>query len=636
MKRPILILLLGYILGIIVGLYFKKSIVLIYFPAIIILLVYKKLKKKEKTKFKLLSIKRYFRYIKIYLRSNTIILIIISSIISNSIIIYQNNNYKKIQEELEKEENISLTGIIVSSKEELEYNNKYKVKVKYNKKTINLYITTKKNIELQYGDKVLLSGIFIKPEVQRNYKGFDYQRYLKQLKIYGTIKCSQIEKKSEKQINSILQISNQVSNRIKSNIKKFLEEKYSSIFIGLILGEKEEIEEQIQEQFQNASMSHILAVSGMHITYVILGINLLLKNKLGKKCINIISIIILIFYMLITNFSPSITRAGIMCILMLMSKLIHTKNDIYNSMSISVLIILIQNPFMLENLGIQLTYSSTLGIIILYKKIFQILKDIKIKNKTYLYKIKPKIEKPLDKIKEVIALSISVQISILPIVISNFNIINPYFLLSNLLLSIALAPIVIICFIFLIFCFISIKLPKILLIPIKISIDILDGISKVGNIPGSKIYVCTPSLFSIISFYIFVTLTFYIHAIYSAKKPNKTQIRIRNLIALLKIYVRKNKNKVYTFLIIIFIIVMIINFYPKDLRVNFIDVGQGDSCLIRTPRNKTILIDGGGSVNSNFDVGKNTLLPYLLDRGVKKLDLIIISHFDQDHVRTDY
>lgn len=72
---------------------------------------------------------------------------------------------------------------------------------------------------------------------------------------------------------------------------------------------------------------------------------------------------------------------------------------------------------------------------------------------------------------------------------------------------------------------------------------------------------------------------------------------------------------------------------PKNLKIYFIDVGQGDGTLIVTPLNKKILIDGGGSEFGNFDVGKNTLLPYLLDRGVKKLDYIIVSHFDSDHVQ---
>ena len=68
---------------------------------------------------------------------------------------------------------------------------------------------------------------------------------------------------------------------------------------------------------------------------------------------------------------------------------------------------------------------------------------------------------------------------------------------------------------------------------------------------------------------------------------------------------------------------------PKNLRIYFVDVGQGDCTLIMTPRNYSILIDGGG--NDNYDVGKNTLLPYLLDRGITSIDYMIFSHFDTDH-----
>ena len=109
-------------------------------------------------------------------------------------------------------------------------------------------------------------------------------------------------------------------------------------------------------------------------------------------------------------------------------------------------------------------------------------------------------------------------------------------------------------------------------------------------------------------------------------------MRARNLIALIKIKARTNHNKIKRILILASIILTIINFIPKNLKIHFIDVGQGDSTLIITPHNKTILIDGGGSSNSDYDVGKNTLLPYILDRGIKKIDIIIISHFDDDHV----
>ena len=101
----------------------------------------------------------------------------------------------------------------------------------------------------------------------------------------------------------------------------------------------------------------------------------------------------------------------------------------------------------------------------------------------------------------------------------------------------------------------------------------------------------------------------------------------------------KYKIKPYKKLIVIgTFVTLIVTFMcskiQKDLRIYFVDVGQGDCCLIITPNNKTILIDGGG--NYSYDVGKNVLVPYLLDRKVNKIDYVIISHFDDDHVRSEF
>lgn len=633
MKRPILVAVIGYIIGIIVGLYFKTSIVLFYIPIIATYLIYKFCKKQNVKKFKLLSIKRYLRYIKIYFNSKVIILLIISSIISNTIVIFQNKNYEEMYNNLSSQESLNLTGIIVSEKQEKQYYNKYKVKTKYNNKNLRFYITTKKDIELKYGDKISFLGIYTKPEVQRNYKGFDYSEYLKQLKIYGTLRCEKIKVIKKNQANKMFQISNKMSNKIVTNTKKVLNEETYSILLGLILGNKDDIDEEKQGKFRDASMSHILAVSGMHVAYVILGINLIFKNLIGKKNTNILCILILIFYMFITNFSPSITRAGIMGILMIFSKLIYRKNDIYISISVSLLLILIYNPFLIQNLGLQLSYGGALGIVIFNKSILKILKSLKVKNKVYKYKIRPKIQKYLDKVKEIISVSISVQIGIFPIILYNLNTFNPYFLISNFLLSFVIGPIVIIGFLFIILILVNTSIAKIIAPMISISIKILNLISNVGKLPFSKIYVATPSLFSILIYYLSLIVIFVCYNIYSAKNPNKTQIRIKNLIALMKIKLRQNKHQIKCMLLIIVFLSFVMNYIPQNLKIHFIDVGQGDSSLIITPQNKTILIDGGGSSSSDFDVGESTLIPYILDRGFTKIDIVIISHFDQDHIR---
>ena len=86
-------------------------------------------------------------------------------------------------------------------------------------------------------------------------------------------------------------------------------------------------------------------------------------------------------------------------------------------------------------------------------------------------------------------------------------------------------------------------------------------------------------------------------------------------------------------LLILLSISMLYKQVPKNLEINFIDVGQGDSMLIQTPKEKNILIDGGGSEQKgSFDIGEKILLPYFLDRGITKLDYVLITHFDSDHV----
>ena len=632
MKRPILIAVIGYIIGIIVGLYFNKSIVLIYIPIIALYFIYKFCNKAKKEKFKLLSIKRYFRYIKIYLNSKVILIVIISSLVSNTIVIFQNKNYERIYNNLSVEENLNLTGIIIGEKQEKRYYNKYIVEAKYNNKNLKLYIYTKKDIELNYGDKIAFSGTYTRPEKQRNYKGFDYSQYIKQLKVYGTIRCEKIQFIKNNQGNGIFKISNQILERIVSRTKKVLNEETASILLGLILGNKTDIDEQTQDDFRNASMSHILAISGMHVAYVLLGINFIFKNLFGKKNTEIISIFILIFYMFITSFSPSIVRAGIMGIILIFSKLIYRKNDIYNTISISLFLILIYNPFLIQNLGLQLSYGGVIGIVIFNRHILNILKNINVKNKIYKYKIRPKIDRYLDKIKEIISVSISVQLFILPLITLYLNTFCPYFLISNLILSFVIGPVVIWCFIFIILILVNISIAKIFSPLIQIGITILKLISNIGKLPFSKIYVATPTIFLISIYYLFLFVLFLCYNIYSIKNPSKTQIRVKNLIALMKINLRKNGKKVRLIIIIIILSFSVIYCIPKNLKIYFIDVGQGDSSLIITPQRKNILIDGGGSSNSDFDVGKSTLIPYILDRGFTKIDIVIISHFDQDHV----
>ena len=657
MRRPILIVVIGYIIGIIWGQYLNLSIVPLYIFITICLYIMKFFSSPKK--FKVFSIHRYFKYLKIIINAKILLILFLSSFISYNIVISKNQKREILQNQFQNQSEFIQTGTIVSTQIIEEYKIRYIFEVKYSTfKNYRFYIDIKNNSKdlntkslekfqnknitnLEFGDKVKIKGEFIKPEKQRNYKGFDYNNYLKQKDILGTIQVQELEKINQNKSlkNNFINLVNNYVQSLKNKAYQILPEKIASLFIGIVFGDRSMIDEETVQNFNASSLSHILAVSGMHFTFLISGVIILLKDFLGRKKTYILGIVVILLYMVITGFSASIFRAGIMGILMLISKLIYRKNDIWTSISISLLFMIIYNPFLIFDIGLQLSYCAMIGILFFQKMIYKYLIKKILKIKKLRYHPKKWIMTFISKILEYISVTISAQILILPIMIYNFHSISVYFLFSNLLASFITEPLFIISWIFLFWIIICIPVAKFISILIIFFYKLLILFSKLGQLPYAQILVERPYLFFTIIYFLVLTLIL----IYNTLKTNKLRYatfqRFKNLkawiIYKLKLQLKFQRKK---FIFIILIIFIFYNFsyqiFPQNLKIFFIDVGQGDSSLIITPQNKKILIDGGGSL-SNFDVGEQTLIPYLLSRRIKKLDLLIISHFDIDHIRTD-
>lgn len=587
-------MLYGYIIGIIYGLYFKISIA---FVIIFIILIYIVLISNKKSKIA--------RYLKVILKPSVIYIFFISIIISNYYIIYLNNKYIRFYSNTP--EIIKGNAVIIREAEEKEYSYSYIVRMKEglykNKKFI---LNTNKKKLLQYGDLIKINGEYIIPSESRNFKGFNYREYLKSKKIYGTIKNSgEIKVIQSGHINQIFIKSNKIRNLIIEKVEKLLPEETGALLIGVLLGNKQGISEEIIENFKTSNLSHMLAVSGAHTSYIILGIGYIL-SKLPKKYAGIITILVLGIFLFITNFTPSVIRACIMAGLAIGAKLLYRKSDTINNIAISAIIILMANPFSILDIGFQLSYLGTLGIVIFNKDIEKILSKIRLKNK----------------IMQLLIVTFSAQILIMPIMAYRFNTVSLTFFISNLCAGPILGVIIILGFITIFVSLISFELAKLLSIVLNVFLELLILIAKfVSNIPVSSIIIKTPYLISIILTYVLILISHYLFSIYNFKNHlYKIQIEIAKRITskkLIKIIV-----EVLTLVILINTIIGI--FTPKNMKLYFIDVGQGDSCLIVTPSNKRILIDGG---EGKTDI----LLSYLLDRRIKTIEYIIISHFDSDH-----
>ena len=287
-----------------------------------------------------------------------------------------------------------------------------------------------------------------------------------------------------------------IENQIRKKIKT---KEHQDILLGILLGNDEGIESKTKQNFIGSNLSHILAVSGMHVAYVIAITSCILTVlKIGKKKTQIITILLLIFFMLLTNNTPSVRRACTMAILSIIAILIGRKSDNINNMAVSLLIILIQNPFYILNTGLILSYTATLGIILLLPKEKEI--------------------KPLQKIKKLAQVSISAYIAILPVNMLLFRTISLTFIFSNILISFIIGIIIMLGFII----SIPISIP-ILPYILEILLSALTKITEIfSSIPISNILVCPPTYLVIFIYYII--LLFYIYI----KKLKRKNLQKKN------------------------------------------------------------------------------------------------------------
>lgn len=515
-------------------------------------------------------------------KNKKIIVILICLIISIGYVSILENKYSKISDMPIKE-----MVTIISDIQEKEYKKVCTAKIVRNNKKILINIKMSQDIpSIKYGDSLYIEGEFKQPEEARNYKGYNYKQYLKTKRIIGTVELEKVK---------ILKSSNgsfihNIQKYIRDTINGTLTDEEGNLLLAILLGDKDKLSEDIQESFKTSNLSHMLAVSGAHVSYIILGLTYVLQNSIiGKKNGKIVCIIFLLAFMAITNFTPSVTRACIMAILTLFSSIIYRKSDVYTNISVAALITLIFNPYSLLDLGFQLSYGGTIGIIIFIKRIQE----------------KKSNSKVINYIKQMALVSIYANIIIIPIMMYHFNTVSFTFIISNIMASPILGIIVITGFLFIITSITVKPLTRLIAIFIKPILSILIKISQIcSKLPFSNILVVTPYMFNVISYYAIILYCI------KSKKNNKCKIII-------------------CLLIVLILINFIIYIFPQKLRIFFIDVGQGDSTLIITPDKKTVLIDGGGS--DSFDVGEKVLLPYLLDRRILKVDYVLISHFDTDH-----
>ncbi len=448
---------------------------------------------------------------------------------------------------------------------------------------INYFCDEQQELEkYQIGDWVKIRGTFSVPKGEDNFYLFDYRNYLLSQKIHYVVSADTIEKISTK-------ISYQY--RIKRQMIKIIGNKKITAYLNtFVLGNSSMIDDDVMKSYQSNGISHLFSVSGMHVSFLT-NILLFFLNKLRcSKIFRYICLFILLCgYAFLTNFTPSIIRASALFILCMINKECDLQLENAHILMYILGVSLLYNPFYLYNIGFLFSYVISF----------------------YLLKYQNTFNRYNSYFGKLFIISLLCFIASIPITINSYyhiNILTPLFnLIFVPLVSFIIFPLSLLT---LFFPFLDNLLYLIISIMETLSVQL-------ARYDYFDITLCHMPTLSFIIYYIIITFI-----------------------------VNKMNSHEYKYIIILFIIIFIhhnINYFNRYATISFLNVGQGDSILLTLPHNRgNVLIDcsntqtfssGSWKQRKNtFNMGQNVIIPYLKAQGVNKLDYVIITHGDYDHI----
>lgn len=491
------------------------------------------------------------------------------------------------------------------------------------------------DLNFSYGDFIRFHSSLKKIHSFNNPGSFDYEHYLSRQGIYATGFIAD---------NSgiIMLRGNSASNlklRLESfrmYLKQIIYENAPSpqreIIEAMTLGNKNGIPAEIRDIFNKTGTSHILSISGLHIGMVAATafclITILLKySEYLMLRLNIIKVsamaafILVLIYSLIAGMGVTIIRAALMMLAFLIALISGKQRDLYNTLMLAGLIILIFSPEALFDISFQLSFMAVFSILYIVPRFgnlsFQqssILPSWSRSIIRYLYMS--------------VLVSLAATIGTLPLIIFYFNRVSSVTIIANLIAVPLLGTLTLaIAMAFLLAAFFSTAIAgffiKLASFFVQISVEI---INKLASLSWSSFTLTKPDIIEIIIFYLFLMLI--LQLIDSRRnKENKKGYFLRHPLIL-----KYTLISVLLFFTGDTIYLSLKDKLSSDLSITAIDVGQGSAILVRFPGGENMLIDGGGFAESSFDTGKMIIAPYLYQERISKIDTVILTHPHPDHM----
>lgn len=459
---------------------------------------------------------------------------------------------------------------------------------------------------LKPGRYIRVIGKYSKLEQARNEGNFNRQGYYNTMGIYAIFYSDPEDiLYVTKQYNVLTQGLFNIRNSMIKKMYEITNKKYASIISGIILGYRSEIDNTTKELYQIAGISHLLSISGLHISVIGMCVYRIFRKKFRFAFSGIFAIIIVLMFGLMTGNGISTRRAIIMFILGILARITGRTYDILTALSIAAILILVEIPMAYESATMQLSFGALIGIVMAIDYLIPFLRV---------------------KFKIIHTLIISECINLItkPVVAGNYYQIPMFSTFVNILVIPLLNIVLCGGIISLIISYISIRAARyIILIPVGV-LKLYEYIcSFYTKIPFSTIITGKLHSSNTILFYvIFATSLFLIRLVLNKEYTKDNEIEEYW-------YFRYTKKGCILFIYIILNLLILCG-YERYTCIKMLDVGQGDSIYIGTNKGFNLLIDAGSSSNSK--VGEYVILPFLKANKVKQIDYLIMTHSDDDHI----
>lgn len=446
--------------------------------------------------------------------------------------------------------------------------------------------------DISIGQSICVKGMASRFEQARNPGNFDQGLYYARQNVYGFVWSENIVSVEGKE-NVFLERLHQLRLTWKKILMNNMGENNGAVLSAMLLGEKSEMEEETKELYQKNGISHVLAISGLHISFIGLGLyRVLRKTGASYLTAGVIAVCFLSIYVIMIGFSVSVFRAYVMLLFRIGADVTGRVYDMLTALMFSAAIAVACEPLYLTDAAFYMSYGAILGILLVLPE----LKKMFLKERRWM---------------ENCLSSLAINVILLPVLLWFYFEFPIYSVAINMIVLPMMAWVLGLGLFGSMTYFLWKPLGILLLKVCDLILQLFEWIGEAGcRLPCSTIVFGKPHWWQIVVYYILLFVWIYLLR------------RLRN----------QNVCRKIRWSMVIFCVIALLLFlkFPNGkVRTTMLDVGQGDCIFMQGPRGNTYLFDGGSS--DVEQVEKYRMEPFLKSQGVDVLDYVFISHGDSDH-----